>query len=133
MNKFATISVQMDFDEQRVKDLLCCAFEGGSNYWCEVEKTHLSPFAEREMEAHTFCTHEMPFLEGCDLILKDATGENDGPEQPWILNREKLVKGLQVMADKYPKHFNDFVAENEDADTGDAYLQCCLFGEIVFG
>ena len=30
------IAVPMNITVQRIKDLLCCAIEGGSNYWCET-------------------------------------------------------------------------------------------------
>jgi hypothetical protein len=32
-----------------------------------------------------------------------------------------------------PRHFADVLNENDDAGTGDVFLQCCLFGEIIFG
>jgi hypothetical protein len=44
-----------------------------------------------------------------------------------------MAKGLQVMAEKYPVHFNNFDSDNFDAETGDVFLQCSLFGEIVYG
>jgi hypothetical protein len=78
-------------------------------------------------------TWEFPFIDGAEILLTDATGEGDGPDEPWVLNRGRLITGLHLLAEKYPKHFNDFVTENEDADTGDIYLQLCLFGEVVFG
>lgn len=34
---------------------------------------------------------------------------------------------------KYPRHWADVLAENDDATTGDVFLQCCLFGECIFG
>jgi len=37
------------------------------------------------------------------------------------------------MAEKYPRHFHNFLEENDDAETGDVFIQCCLFGEIVYG
>jgi len=37
------------------------------------------------------------------------------------------------MASEAPRHFADFIAENDDAETADVFLQCCLFGRIVFG
>jgi hypothetical protein len=43
-----------------------------------------------------------------------------------------IKSGLKVMAEKYPHHWQDFVSENDDAITGDVFLQCCLFGEIVY-
>ena len=48
------------------------------------------------------------------------------------LTREKIAKGLQIFAEKYPSHWADFVNENEDVLTASAFVQCCLFGEIVF-
>jgi hypothetical protein len=37
------------------------------------------------------------------------------------------------MAADYPRHFADLVNENDDADTGDAFVQCCVFGEVIYG
>jgi hypothetical protein len=30
------------------------------------------------------------------------------------------------------KTFADFLKEDDDATTGDVFLQCCLFGEVQF-
>jgi hypothetical protein len=37
------------------------------------------------------------------------------------------------MAREYGRHFSDMIAENDDATTADVFLQCCLFGELVYG
>jgi hypothetical protein len=136
---FATITFQHAIPEQRVKDLMCCAWEGGSNYWCSFKATRLTPEADalrsdiqqarREAgEDPTFYRWEIPFLPGAALEL-----EADDDEMLYTLTREKLIAGLTVMATKYPQHFADVLSENDDAGTGDVFLQCCLFGEIVFG
>jgi hypothetical protein len=44
-----------------------------------------------------------------------------------------VTKGLEIMATKYARHFADLVSENDDADTHDVFLQCALFGEVVYG
>jgi hypothetical protein len=36
------------------------------------------------------------------------------------------------MAVECPRHFADFLNEKADAVTGDAFLQCCLFGEVIY-
>lgn len=41
--------------------------------------------------------------------------------------------GLSLMSRDYPNHFADFMAENEDAETADVFVQCCIFGNIVYG
>ena len=51
----------------------------------------------------------------------------------YTLDRAGIEKGLLIMKSVYPRHFGDAIAENDDATTGDVFLQCCLFGEVVFG
>lgn len=69
---------------------------------------------------------------GGGLILQDATGEGF-PNGPVTLDYAAVCKGLVVMSQKYPKHFSNFIQECEDAETGDVFVQCCVFGELVFG
>ena len=54
-------------------------------------------------------------------------------ETEFPLNFTTMKQGIQIMADKYPEHFANVINENDDAETGDVFLQCCLFGEVVFG
>lgn len=114
------VSVNMTFTQQRITDMLICAFEGGSNYWYQIiNRSHPKTNV-----------YECPFLEkGYLLIVDKNEKECDG----WLLNRETIQSGLQTMANDYPKHFADFMNENDDADTGDVFLQCCLLGEVRFG
>jgi hypothetical protein len=69
---------------------------------------------------------------GCALILRDADDPNNPEADTWELTREKLVKGFEVMAAKYPKAFSDFWRGNEDAYTADLWVQCALFGEETY-
>jgi hypothetical protein len=50
-----------------------------------------------------------------------------------ILDNEAVQLGLQIMAKDYPNHFADLVNETGDATTDDVFLQCCLFGELIYG
>jgi hypothetical protein len=50
-----------------------------------------------------------------------------------MLDRVAILEGLRIMAEKEPRHFADFMTENDDADTGDVFLQCCLYGEVIYG
>jgi len=34
------IKAEIEVTEEQLKDLLCCAFEGGSNYWIDYAKRH---------------------------------------------------------------------------------------------
>ena len=112
--------------DQRIQDLLCCALEGGSNYW--IAGCRKGYPAGKTREDYKFPHLELPLTEGGSLIIDPGEGE-----EPKTLDRAACLRGLQVMADKYPKDFADFLAENDDADTGDVFLQCALFGEVIFG
>jgi hypothetical protein len=71
--------------------------------------------------------------EGGSLKLETLFKDEVNGQKSWTLNLRSIKKGLEVFASKYPRHFADFVSENDDASTGDVFLQCCLFGELVFG
>ena len=58
--------------------------------------------------------------------------EEGGADKPVDLTMTSLMTGMQVLADKYPHIFADVMNENDDANTADVYVQCCLFGEEVY-
>ncbi len=137
---FATIKVSHYISEERVRDLLCSAWEGGSSYWCSCIDRQVPPAALAEIEAikaerlaatgdGNFYSHEYAFIDGVTLVL---TADEEEDDKPLHLDRPALIRGLQVMADKYPRHFANFLGEDDDCETADVYLQCCLFGEVIF-
>jgi hypothetical protein len=114
---------------QRVSDLLCNAVEGGSNYWIEYADIKYPEGTKRS--DYEFPILEVPFFPGGMVIFHICNPE---PElEGKVLNLETIQKGLEIMMAQYPNHYADFIAENDDAITGDIFLQCCLFGKPVFG
>jgi len=117
---------------QRIQDLLCNALEGGySCYWCEIEKFNYPEGETKESLKIEFQHIELPFKNG-SLTIRDVSGEGDNKKE-YILNLPAIAEGLQIMADKEPRHFRDFMTEDDDAITGDVFLQCCLFKEVIYG
>jgi hypothetical protein len=137
---FAEVTVKLPVTLDRVLCLLCSALEGGSNYWYMIEDYEFpdgvkyADFKEggkyQIPDDYWHPAQLIPTHPGCSVIFTD--NERDDGEK-FRLNREALVKGLEVMATKYPRHWTDFMQENDDAETGDVYLQCCLFGEAIYG
>jgi hypothetical protein len=117
-----TVTLTHEISESRIRDLFCNAIEGGSNYWCNSmdRKGNIS----REQAPYR---QDVPFVEGGWLDVRD----DDGGKHR--VDREAIVKGLKTLAEKYPKHFADFLSENDDAETGDVFLQCICFGEVIYG
>jgi len=136
MQSTATINIS----DEKIRGILCCAFEGGTNYWLRIDGYKLAPGLhfndfrkggkQQPKDNYWHWAELIPLVEGCCLELSDCSGEGDGK---WTLNRAKILAGIQVMATKYPKHFADWMQENDDADTGDVFLQCCIFGEMIYG
>jgi hypothetical protein len=137
------ITLTKDIEDKCILNLLCCAFEGGSNYWYLIEKVNYPPgmtnkdYAEggkaQRPDEYWHWSQLVPMAEGGSLVVGDKHEQGSKKRNKGTLDRASIKKGLQVMAEKYPKHFANVVAETEDGDTGDVFLQCCLFGELVFG
>jgi hypothetical protein len=116
---------------ENIGGLLCSAFEGGSNYWYEIHD-YVEPkeITFQAMKGEVFPHIDYPLNVGGAVIVGDMEAPEEAPKR---LDMAAIKNGLKVMAEKYPHHWQDFVSENDDAITGDVFLQCCLFGEIVFG
>lgn len=132
------IQFQAEVTEEMTRGLICSAFEGGSNYWAEVkgyefpEGVSYKDFKEGGKLASDWPpTQAIAFHEGCTVIMGDREDEGEG--ETFRLNREALTKGLATMATKFRWHFDNMLKGNDDSETGDVFLQCCLFGDIVYG
>ena len=124
MNKFQ-VTTTTEISDERISNLLCSALEGGSNYWYNLVE-YINPNNVECQHKHL----ELPLIEGCGIMIGDI---EDDEEAPILLNREAMQKGLKIMGEKYAWHLKAFLEENDDAETGDVFLQCSLFGSIVFG
>ncbi len=134
-NFFVTTTISRD----RVAFLLCSAMDGGSAYWATIESKddYTAPpvtpdltdvFKEECWNEKLFPYIHYPLLEGGEVRVKDKfTGKK------YPLNLDAIDRGLKLMAEKTPKHFNDFITRYGDAVTGDVFLQFCLLGELVYG
>ncbi len=144
------MKVTVEMSDDKIKGLLCSAFEGGSNYWYLIEEEVLAPgFTSADFrdggkmqtsEDYWHPCQLIPLAPGCFLIIR-APEESLGARLdttldamlPAVLDRKAIERGLQVMARDCPQHFADTMNESGDATTGDVFLQCCLYGEIIFG
>lgn len=114
------VQVQHEFEPSAVANLLVSAFEGGSNYWAHP-KTYNAKTADRIVAGEL----TIEVVEDC--------GEGDEPVTH-KLDLAALHRGLEIMARSTPgRHFNNFVNGDDDAETGDVFLQLCLLGKIVYG
>ena len=139
-------TVETEITDKTVANLLCCAFEGGSGYWCRI-MDYKKPSGEFVKSYFDFSDPDWvdpkyisyPLSSDGAVVCRavddceDETADEDGNYVPLVLNREAIERGLSLMHKNHPSTFADIIAENEDADTGDIFLQYCLLGEVVYG
>ena len=113
------IKTTIEFTDSTIRELLICALEGGSNYWCIVQNDDHQGLQD-------------PLVAGQALVIGDAEDPDDHTKNKH-LDRGLIEGGLQLMAEKHPKVFAEILADDIDADTGDIFLQYCLFGEVIYG
>jgi len=112
--------------QERVEDLLCCGMESG--HYGDFRIVGYEP--EDIQDECTFPHIEVPFKEGGVILMKDKYGDST---KVYRLDRAALQKGLDVLAEKSPYQMGNFMNENEDVITGTVFIQCALFGDIIYG
>ena len=119
------VKVERNITEETVYNLLCSAFEGGSNYWYdELEPLKRSSKATNPSDRF----YEDMIKHGFTLMDKH-TG---------VLH---TVKPLQfksafkhIFSNKDFSHIaSDISNDNMDADTGDVFLQTVVFKDVIYG
>ena len=109
---------------EMVEYLLISAFEGGSNYWYDDLET-LDKTSTKSTASERF--YEDIVTHGFSLVDK----ENNNTKHS--VTPEMLKAAVKVMHDTELSHFNDAMNENDDASTGDVYLQLAVFGKVIYG
>ncbi len=131
-----TLQLQMNLKMSRIADLLCSGFEGGIGYWARIEKyKEPSEPIDRSVLGPSWDGEVYPYIhypltpDGA-VIIKDT---EDDKGKKYTLDMKAIKKGLAIFQEKYPSHFGNWLSEDDDAITGDVFIQCCLLGEIVYG
>jgi len=119
MMKYQTLGIRIQVSLEDVESLLYSAAEG-SKYWAASEKLGYESVVKDILK---------PKEEGTNIAIEDL---EEGKSTLYLLNLEKLKKGLTVMAKKERKHFCDLINDEADMITADVFLQCCLFNEVKY-
>jgi hypothetical protein len=103
------ITTSFEITSSQIEELMSYAIEGGSTFWCQqilgLPKDYEEPF-----------TLTVTYEDGVKTI-----------------SNADFKRALQQMADEYPTHFADIMQDEMDGDTGDAFLQLAVLGEITYG
>jgi len=119
-------NIEIEISNDQVETLICSAFEGGSNYWMDFDTNPL--IKDFKWNSNNYPAQ----IVNGDVEVNIYDNAND-EELLGRLNTITIQQGLKIMVDKYPAYFADIINENDDAETGDVFMQCCIMGEVVFG
>lgn len=134
------MDLSIKISDRRIAQLLVSAFESGTSYWCRImdtkePKVQRMVLDEGDEGGKIWPYYDYPLTGGAVICRIDDgdTEDTDESFKPLTLDLAAIERGLKLMAEKHPQHFGDFLAENDDAFTGDVFLQCCLLGALVYG
>ena len=130
MSKIA-VKIEKEISWQTIADTLVSAFEGGSNYWYQIEMFKKpSNFNNSEKGDEQFRHMSYPINENGGLLVSNRNVD-DTYKAKWV-NQTSIKNGVKIMQQYHPSHFQDMIEKNGDATTGDVFLQCILFGEVIY-
>lgn len=115
---------------QQVANVLWQAFYGEKAWFRIVKKTppHL-PLRFRSITQTAPGHVDYPLNEGGAISIAIPLGRES---QECELRLDVLARGLEVLAEGYPRYFTDLVHGNIDSQLARAFVQCCVFGELRF-
>lgn len=140
---FASVTVTRTVTKRQVQSLLVGLFENECSPWLhDVTAKILAPGltsddlrkgGKMQDPLEYFHPYQIiPITEGCTLVLAVDDPEDEDKSILFEMTPEAIKKGIEIMAAKYPGHFNDWMEENDDATTSDVFGQCVVYGEEVF-
>jgi hypothetical protein len=125
-----TWTIPITITHEDVFSLLVSALEGGSNYWyADVEPL------KRTSKAREACDRLYNNLIEHGFSIVDGDPDDTGRKKTYKVKPEAFQNALEAMAggNPHPRHFQALLTGNADAETGDVFLQLCVFGEVIYG
>jgi hypothetical protein len=128
------MKIEIDFPDKIITQLLVSAFNGGSSYWLHSTEMFVPRRIAPGTEEDQKITREtLPLIEGGIVFVTLMEEARKGEGARYNLKRLDIWNGLGVMSRECPRQFGYALSGRGDADTADLFLQCCLFGEVIFG
>lgn len=100
----------------------------GSGSWYQITDFARPALVEMSGSESRIPHIRFPLTEGGALILSAP----DAEPKAYRLDLFTISLGLEVMAGKYPQQFANLLNEKEGPETADVFLQCCLFGAVIY-
>jgi hypothetical protein len=125
-NENYSVKTNVTVSIEEIENLLCSACEGGSNYWYRVENKKLPLDKNR-------CVDYAKIARGKCTLLVSEYPQTESTKISGRISKKSIARALQLMADKYPRHFGDIMQDNSDSETADVFFQLAVLGDLIYG
>lgn len=126
-----TFTVKTAISSETIMYQVISAFEGGITYWADTADI-VTP-DRSTLKEQPFYANQSLYEGDFKISITQQEEHIKGAGRDVLLTPENVQSGLDVMASKYGRHFADMMNENGDAITADVFIQCCVFGDLVYG
>ena len=113
--------IEKEVTTQLISDMLITAIESSISYWCGSISSNFNNY-KSDIPYYANC-----FDQNWSIIIKPHD------EDFITLNIQSIQNGLNLMANKQPKHFFNMINDDYDAQTADVFFQYVALGELVYG
>lgn len=124
--------VNLGVTDERRKDMLVGALEGGSNYWYWLGNDAMKVIEPYRNTDNRYI-HEAMFdamKDGKVIPINDA----ENPEEKiGEISWKSMDEGEQLMANSHLDAYMRIIAEEDDANDADIWFQYCALKEITYG
>lgn len=125
------MKITLEISPDKIANLFVSAFEGAYSPWLHnAESGDAKPARGHTWysDAHVY---EAPFVFRLDYDTEaDGEGECSGRK---LIGLEDVRRGLEAMATHCPQRLGEILQGDTDAITADCFLQCIVFGHLVYG
>lgn len=126
-----TLDVTVGVNPETVLQLLASALcDGAADYWLAGVSLN-QPATVAQTAAIAWPSSAWNPVNGGSIIITAPHPQTD-VHTDYPIDGTTILKGLAIMASKYPHHFVDVMKEDTDDTTGDVFVQCCIYGEIIY-
>ena len=117
MNDF---TAKQAITRETIESLIMSAIEGGSNYWYRIESDTNGDYLKQAFTDQ-------------GLTISNFMVQDEDEAKSGVLNPASMQRALDLMPGKYNHILADIISGNEDAISGDVFLQLAVFGECIYG
>lgn len=127
------VTTKVALKPHRIADVITAGVEGGISYWATGFLLNEPSGLDSGDGDPWYAKGVFYARDSFKIEVRQAEEHVAGAGLKLFITKPDIQQALQIMADKYPWHWENIVKENEDAETGDVLIQLAAFKEIVYG